>query len=124
MSSVILDASNPLPIRVVSNGDGTFSLATSSASPGGTLTDRSGTTPDTADHVLAAANAARSYLLVQNNAASADLWINFDLAAVASQPSILVSAGNTLIWGDGGFVPRGALHAIGAAAVPYTVKAG
>lgn len=59
----------------------------------GALTDRSGaiTTGGTAQQV-AASNATRKYFFFQNNS-DTDMWINFGVTAVATQPSIKIAAG-------------------------------
>lgn len=62
----------------------------------GALTDYSGTIASggTAQTAVAA-NASRRYLLVQNVSLTEDLWLNFGVAAVASQPSILLRPGSS-----------------------------
>lgn len=59
----------------------------------GTFTDRSGTVTvgGTSQQVMAA-NATRSYLLVQN-VSTADLWVNFGGSAVTNQPSLKLAPG-------------------------------
>lgn len=67
----------------------------------GSLTDKSGALAAGAtSEVLAAPNASRKYLFVQNVHASEDMWINFGVAAVLDKPSIKIVAG-------GGFVMEG-----------------
>jgi hypothetical protein len=62
----------------------------------GSFTDRSGTiTTGSTAQTLAAANANRQYLFIQNNSAS-DLWINFTTTAVLSQPSIKLASGTSM----------------------------
>lgn len=63
----------------------------------GSWTDRSGTiiTGGTAQDV-AAINYDRCYLLFQNHS-DTDMWLNFDVDAVADQPSIKVPAGYTYV---------------------------
>lgn len=57
-----------------------------------TYTDRSGTiVAGATSQAVAAANAARTYLLFQNHS-DTDMWLNFGVAAVATQPSILIPA--------------------------------
>lgn len=60
----------------------------------GAWTDRSGTltTGGTAQQA-AAANAARTYLVVENPSATEDLWFNLGATAVAGQPSVLLPPG-------------------------------
>lgn len=79
----------------------------------GTYTDKSGTitTGGTAQS-LAAANASRRYLMVQNNSAG-DLWINFGVTAIVGQPSIRLQPGDAWIE-DGTFVNTGSVSIIGA----------
>lgn len=92
----------------------------------GALNDHSGVTADAATHEVVPANGGRQYLLIQNNHATLDLWIDFGIAAVLSYPSIQVYPGSTLIWGDGGgFIPTQAVNMIASAAgVTYTIKEG
>jgi hypothetical protein len=81
-----------------------------------TLTDRSGTiTSGGTSQQLAAANATRQYLLIQNNSA-ADLWVNFGVAAVANQPSIRLASGAQIEYSPGGtgVIPSQAVNIIGA----------
>lgn len=57
----------------------------------GTLTDRSGTcsaTPLTAT-TLAASNAARKYLFIENNSTAGDIYINFTTSATATNSVVL-----------------------------------
>lgn len=101
-----------VPVKYRDNGDGTYSAASAPA-VGGSLTDRSGTiTAGGTAQTLAAANAARKYLLIQNNS-SADLWLNFTTTAVASQPSIRLRAGETFVM-EGAFVSTQLVSVIGA----------
>jgi hypothetical protein len=83
---------------------------------GGTLTDRSGTvTAGGTSQELAPAVATRQYLLIQNISAG-DLWINFGVAAVTTQPSIKIPPGGSGEWSKGGtgYVPVAAVNVIGA----------
>jgi hypothetical protein len=79
----------------------------------GTLTDRSGsiTTGGTAQQ-LAAANATRKYLLIQNISAG-DLWLNFTTTAVSDQPSIKLTPGSSFSM-EGSYVSTEAVSVIGA----------
>jgi hypothetical protein len=81
-----------------------------------TLVDRSGTiTAGGTSQQLAAANATRQYLLVQNNS-NGDLWINFGVAAVTTQPSIRLAPGSQIEYSPGGtgVIPTQAVNIIGA----------
>lgn len=69
--------------------------------------------------VLLAANAARRYLLIQNNSAS-DIYINFTAAAALTD--IKIAAGGVAEWS--GFCPTNAINAIAAAAVNVSVVEG
>lgn len=61
----------------------------------GVPTDRSGTiAAPAAAQQLAPANLTRRWLFVQNNSLN-DMWLNFGVDAVASQPSILIAAGGS-----------------------------
>lgn len=56
------------------------------------FTDRSGTiTTGATSQQVAAANTARRYLVFQNHS-DTDMWVNFGVAAVATQPSIKLVA--------------------------------
>lgn len=91
------------------------------AETGGTLTDKSGTiTAGGTAQVLAAANPARRYFLVQN-ASVGTLWVSPDTTAVAGSPSIALKACAVANDGSGGalifdslFVPTSAISIIGA----------
>lgn len=62
-----------------------------------TLTDHSGTiTAANTSQQIMAANPARQYLLFEN-ISSKPMWVNFGVAAVTTQPSILVNGGGSLI---------------------------
>ena len=91
----------------------------------GTLVDHSGVTADAVDHEVVPTKSNRNYLLIQNNHDTLDFWINFGVAAQASQPSVRVQAGDWLIFGDGrGFVTTQSIHLIGQAGATYTIKEG
>ena len=79
----------------------------------GQSTSRSGTitTGGTAQQ-LAAANATRSYLLIQNQS-SGNLWIDFGTTAVAGQPSILIGPSGSYE-SPPNFCETGAVSVIGA----------
>jgi hypothetical protein len=79
----------------------------------GTLTDGSGTvTAGGTAQTVFAANAARRYLLIQNNSTSA-LWVNFTATAVAGQPSLQLAAGQAFVM-ENGTVSTEAISIIGA----------
>lgn len=67
-----------------------------------------------ASTTLVAANATRSYLLIQNNHASADVYVRLDGAAATLTTGVKIPAGGSyeLV----GFVPTGAVTAIGSVA--------
>lgn len=80
----------------------------------GALTDRSGTiTTGGSSQQLAAANASRSYLFIQN-VSTGDLWVRFGAAAAASQPSIKLAAGASLVAKGDGFIPTESVNIVGA----------
>lgn len=87
----------------------------------GALTNRSGTiTAGGTAQVLAAANTARRYLMIQN-ASVGTLWVSLDTTAVAGSPSIALEGCNVANDGSGGslvfegsFIPTGAISIIGA----------
>lgn len=73
-------AATPLPVT------------TEAPSAGVSYVDGSGTiTTGAASQVVFAANAARLYLFLLN-LSDTDMWVNFGVAAVASQPSIKLAA--------------------------------
>lgn len=79
----------------------------------GTLTNRSGTiTTGGTAQTLAAANANRRYLFIQN-LSSSELWINFTTAAAQSQPSIRLDAGASFTM-EGSFVSTELISIIGS----------
>jgi hypothetical protein len=88
----------------------------------GTLTDRSGTiAAGGTAQTLAAVNASRTYLVIQNNS-TGDLWINFTTAAVVSQPSLKLAVGATYI-SDPQFISTELVSIIGATTgQTYTAK--
>lgn len=71
----------------------------------GTLTDRSGTlTAGATAQILAAANASRHYLFIENPSNQTEsLWINFTTTAVRSEPSIEIPPGAAFTM-EAGFV--------------------
>jgi hypothetical protein len=91
----------------------------------GALTNRSGTiTTGGVAQTLAAINAARAYLFIQNLHATEDLWINFTTAAAATQPSIRLSAGDTFSM-EGSFVSTELVSVFAATtAHPFSAKEG
>jgi hypothetical protein len=91
----------------------------------GPMADRSGTIAagGTAQPLMAY-NAERSYLLVQNHHATADLWVDFSKTATAGQPSIRIPAGADLVFEDS-FVPTNSISIIGGtSSQPFTAKEG
>lgn len=89
----------------------------------GALTDRSGTLAAGAtSQAVAAANAARKYFFFEN-VSDTDMWINFGVAAVANQPSILVLANGGSFTMEGAFVSNQAVNVICATiGKAYTAK--
>jgi hypothetical protein len=79
----------------------------------GALTNRSGSiSSGGSSQQLAAANATRRYLFIQN-IATEDLWFNFGTAAVADQPSVRLRPGDSFVM-EGLFIDNQAIHIIGA----------
>lgn len=78
----------------------------------GLPTDRS-VTATTSAAVLAAANPARKYLLIQNNDASIAIWVSFTGTASAGAGSFKISAGASMVF-EGGFVPTTSASVISA----------
>lgn len=75
--------------------------------------DRSGSiTEGGTAQTIATANGSRRFLLIQN-VSDTTMWVDFDTTAVASQPSIRLLTGEKLEFVHG-FVPSGAISAIGA----------
>lgn len=98
------------------------------ATPGGSLRNLSGVLAAAATaQTISAENRSRQYLFIQNLAAADDLWVNFGIPAVASQPSIKIPAGAALEFAAGstGVVPTALVSVIGATINnPYTAKEG
>lgn len=92
------------------------------ATQGVELTDRSGTiTAGGAAQTAAAANPARRYLILQN-VSDTIMHFNFGVTAVASQPSLLLAVGATVVFA-GPIVPTALLSVIGpATGKGYTCK--
>lgn len=67
-----------------------------------------------ASAVLLAANTARRFLLVQNKDASGDIYVTLDGSAATTANGIKVAAGGSIELQ--GYVPTGALYAIGSIA--------
>lgn len=67
-----------------------------------------------ASGVLLAANAARRYVLIQNNDASGDIYITLDGTAATTAKGIKIAAGSS--YECQGFCPSGAVYAIGSIA--------
>lgn len=95
------------------------------AIPGGALIDGSGAATG-ADQTVFTVNHGRQYLFIQNLSAANDLWINFGIAAVASQPSIRLAPGASLEFSGAStsVVPTAEVHVIGTAAQTFTAKQG
>ena len=91
----------------------------------GTLTNRSGTiaTGGTAQQ-LAAANASRKYLLIENPSQTEDLWFNFTTTAIVGQPSILLRPNGSYV-AESSYVSTEAISIIAATtAHPFVAKEG
>lgn len=88
----------------------------------GGFTDHSGVTPDALSNVVAAANATRHYLMIQN-ISDDTLWVNFGVAAVTNQPSIRLRAGAVYIM-ESSFLNTASVNLIGAAGLAYVIKEG
>lgn len=63
---------------------------------------------------LLAANVVRRYLLVQNNDAGGDVWVRVDGAAAVVGQGVKIAPGGS--WEIAGYVPTGAVMAIGSVA--------
>lgn len=88
------------------------------------LTDASGTltTGGTSKQALAA-NTSRTYLLIQNPSEEDDLWVDFGVAAVQDQPSILLLPRSGALVFEQGLRPTQAVHVNGpTTGQPYTIK--
>lgn len=69
-------------------------------------------------------NADRNYLLIQNQHATADLWVDFGQAAVTSQPSVRIPAGAVLVFEDS-FIPTDGIWLnSGTSGHPFTCREG
>lgn len=98
--------------------------ASSRFSTAGTLTNRSGTiTLGGTAQTLAAANATRKYILIEN-VSSGDLWINFTTTAVINQPSFKIVANGSFVM-EGTFISTELISIIGATtSQAFTAKEG
>lgn len=83
------------------------------ANTAGAFTQAAATVGTTSAQLLAA-NAARRYLLVQNKAASGDIFITLEGTAATSTNGVRIGPGDSLELN--GFAPTGAIMAIGSAA--------
>lgn len=110
-------------VRASVDADGKIVMAASAY--GGALTDISGTlTTGATSEEIAAANPSRRYLFIQNLHATEDLWINFGVAAVQSQPSIKLPGGGSFVM-EAGFCSTQAVHVIATTiAHAWTAKEG
>lgn len=89
--------------------------------PNGSLTDRSGSATG-ASAQIAAANSSRRYFFIQCHAGT--IWLNFGVAAVASQPSIRLNNGDTFLM-EGSFVSTQTINVIsGGGTRDFTAKEG
>lgn len=67
-------------------------------------------------------NANRNYLLIQNNHATADLWVQFGMAATTSWPSVRLPAGSILTF-EGSYMPIEDISLIGGTTgQSFTIK--
>lgn len=100
---VVKSASTP---AVAGDPAAAVTLSPNTVGPLGTLTNRSGTiTAGGTAQTLAAINAARRYLLVENPCAQTEsLWINFTTAAVTSQPSVEIAPCGSFLMSASNFV--------------------
>jgi hypothetical protein len=94
----------------------------------GTVADYSGTIAAGGTAQQAApANAVRQYVLIQNPSTTTgqNLWFNFDVTAVQSQPSVLLTPNGSNYIAESSYIPTGAISVIGATtAQPFVVKCG
>lgn len=107
-----VDGTNPLPTELPGN-DATNPLAVDVVPDGEALADGSGTiTTGGTSQTVFAANASRSFLLIQNVSAE-PLWVNFGAAANEDQPSVKLPIDEKLMF-DGRFVPTESVDIVGA----------
>lgn len=108
-----VSAANPFPVTVVGG-----------SSHAGSFTDRSGTiTLGGTAQTLAAANASRVYLFIQNVSNDGDMWINFGTTAVQNQPSIRLVPTASFELGITDFVSTELISIIGpTTAAAFTAK--
>jgi hypothetical protein len=69
---------------------------------------------------LRVANQSRRYLLIQNNDASGDIFVRLDGAAATTSNAVKIPAGGS--YELQGFVPNGAIYAIGSIASNTNVQ--
>lgn len=73
---------------------------------------------------LLASNSERSYFFILNLHATLDLWIDFGVTAVGSQPSIKIPAGANMTF-EGAFVPSDSVSLFGGTTgQPFAAKEG
>lgn len=120
-----VDATNDTTIRKILV-DASGRLLAVAVPNQGVLTDASGTiTAGGSAQSLFASNLARKYLLVQNQHATEDLWINFGTTAVVGQPSVKIVPGAALLMDGSGFVSTQSVSVIAATtAHAFTAKQG
>lgn len=126
-----LDDPRSVPVQVVDNGDGTYSLAVAGINGNAiatgaekvSFTNRSGTiaVASEAQEVMPA-NLNRKYLVVQNVSANT-LWINFNTDANEDQPSIqLLANGGSFVMEASAIVTDSVSIIGGTVAQSYTAK--
>lgn len=93
------------------------------AIPGGVLIDASGTASG-ASQTIFSADHSRQLLMIQNLDPAADVWVNFGVPAVASQPSLRIGPGQTLRFDAISVVPTAAVNLLAVVGTPFVAKAG
>jgi hypothetical protein len=88
----------------------------------GALADHSGTiaVANTSEEAVAA-DANRTYILIQNIDDKRDLWVNFGAAATAGDGSFVLSPGGALTF-EGNFCPTGTVNVLCSHLIDFTIK--
>lgn len=112
-------ASEAVKFLIAEGGDagldrtvGSVSVSNLSAQQGA-MTQATATVTNASGQLLAA-NAARRYLLIQNNDASGNIFVRLDGAAATTANGVKIAAGGS--YEAQGYVPTGAITAIGSIA--------
>lgn len=79
------------------------------------------TASPTTSVVALAANTGRQYLLIHNTHPTAEIWVRFGATATNAAPAFRLSAGSSLIFGDGSFVPSQSVNIYSTGTPTFTI---